>query len=122
MKTHLEVAREYMLMLRALRFPNPKSDEDYEALLECDIKQLAHGAALLIEATAKSLPFDGPSSEALLQVRISNLEAMNDNLRVNNAALVKANALLGEALEKMANPQHVIAHNNFVEQAPGDPD
>lgn len=70
-----------------------------------DTHELAKAAALLLEATHKCV---GDDDEATAQVRISNLEAMNDNLRVNNEALRKANATLTESLEKMANPMRVV--------------
>ena len=75
------LAREMMLMLREFRFPS--EDSDYEGILECDVRELAQGAAALIESTASVEEKD----VVALQIRISNLEFMNDNLRTNNAAL-----------------------------------
>lgn len=111
MKTHVEVAREFMTLMREFRQPNPENGE-YDGMHECDVRDLAQGAALLIEAAGKVLPrfspIDGNDEAERLRVRISNLEAQNDGLRVNNEALRASNNVLIEAAEKALNPEHVV--------------
>jgi len=106
---HVEHARAFMTMLRDFCQPNPEGDH-YEPMLECAVRDLAQGAAALIEATAKSLPLPADDDPAQLRVRISNLEAQNDGLRVNNAALRDAIALL-------SNPVQVVTNNHTVHVA-----
>jgi hypothetical protein len=106
---HVDHARAFMAMLRELRFPNGSEHTEgahFDGMLECDIRDLAQGAALLIEATAKALPTVESEPEQL-RVRISNLEAQNDGLRVNNAAL-------RDAITLLSNPVQVVTTNNHT--------
>jgi hypothetical protein len=112
---HVDHARAFMCMLREFRQPNP--EDHYEGMLECDVRDLAQGAALLIEATAKSLPqwlFLGEEDPELLKVRISNLEAQNDGLRVNNQAL-------RDELARLENPVQNVTNNITAKGEPKTP-
>lgn len=87
-----QVVIDVMKVLRK-EFQHEDVDGKFDPMLEVDILTLAQAAQTILEATPN---FVVDSAAEKLRVRISNLEAQNDNLRVNNAALKEALAKLAE--------------------------
>lgn len=77
------VALDIMRLLRK-EFVAEKLDGTLEAMSLVDVLTLAQSAAAILEATSN---FVQDSAAEKLRVRISDLEAQNENLRENNRVL-----------------------------------